>query len=153
MMPWAGRYGACAVVGIPTPRGKAVMALGGALSTFSVAAIATALLLMRRWGRYGRPLLITLSFWWFDLLTYTLPSWGLPHSIVWGQNWYSEPYEAALALGIPGTTMRILTIASCAGLLAIVCIRIYSEMKHPITNRRNSELETCVQSVGLRERE
>jgi hypothetical protein len=51
-----------------------------------------------------------------DLFTYTLPTWGLRRSIFWGGT-YSEPYEAAVALGVPGWVCRLFVIAS-AGLLA-----------------------------------
>ena len=118
---WSGRYGACEVVGITSAIGEALMSLAGAMSTFCVAVVATVLLWARRFGRIARPILITLSLWWIDLFTYTLPSWGLPRSILWGQRTYSEPYEAAKSLGIPGPAFQaFVIIASCLLLLALI---------------------------------
>jgi hypothetical protein len=121
---WSNRYGACEVTGIGTPKGEALMSLGGALSTFCVAAIATVMLWARRWSRVIRPILITLSFWWIDILTYTLPSWGVRRSIFWGQWMYSEPYEAAKSLGIPGPAFQAFVIIACTILLFALIARI-----------------------------
>ena len=125
---WSGRYGACEVVGITSPTGEALMSLAGAMSTFCVAIVATVLLWICRWGRVGRPILITLSLWWIDLFTYTLPSWGLPRSILWGQSTYSEPYEAAKSLGIPGPTFQAFVIIASVLLLLAVLARIRRDL-------------------------
>jgi hypothetical protein len=124
---WSGRYGACEVVDITTPTGQALMSLGGAMSTFIVALVATLLLWIRPGapgGRVARPILITLSFWWIDLLTYTLPSWGVRRSVFWGQWMYSEPYEAAKSLGIPGPAFQAFVLIACALLLWALIARI-----------------------------
>lgn len=126
---WSGRYGECDVVGVSTPRGEAIMALGGAMSTFCVAAAATALLWLRRWGSVSRPILITLSLWWIDLMTYTLPSWGLHRSIFWGQSSFSEPYEAARSLGIPGPLFQTLVVVCCTALVVGLVIRLYRDAR------------------------
>ncbi|HKQ47330.1 MAG TPA: hypothetical protein VJZ71_04585 [Phycisphaerae bacterium] len=124
---WSGRYGACEVVGITSPVGEALMSLAGAMSTFCVAVIATILLWTRPGapgGRIARPILITLGLWWIDLLTYTLPSWGLPRSILWGQQTYSEPYEAAKSLGIPGPAFQAFVMIACTILLFALIARV-----------------------------
>lgn len=128
---WSGRYGECDVVDIPTPTGEAILSLGGAVSTFGVAVIATALLWYRRWGGFWRPIVITLSFWWLDLMTYLLPSWGLPRSIFWGQRTFSEPFEAAVSLGVSGPLFQMLSIAGCGLMLAAVIARLLLDSKIP----------------------
>lgn len=128
---WSGRYGECDVIDIPTRTGEALMSLGGAASTFGVAAAATALLWYRRWGGFSRPILITISLWWIDLLTYLLPSWGLPRSILWGQRTFSEPYEAAISLGMPGPLFQTMSIAGCAVLLAALIARLILDSRIP----------------------
>ncbi len=132
---WQGHYGECHVDGITDPRGQAWMALGGALSTWLVSVTATGLLLARRWKRPTRWVLACFSLWWIDLLTYTLPSWGLPRSILWGQRTFSEPYEAARALGLPGPAFQFLAVSASVALLAAL---IYSRVPSRWTiNARN----------------
>ena len=131
---WSGRYGACEVVGISSPTGEALMSLAGAMSTLIVALIATVFMWVCRWGPVARPILITLSLWWIDLFTYTLPSWGLPRSILWGQRTDSEPYEAAKTLGIPGPAFQAFVIIACALLLLVLLARI----RHDLNMRRSS---------------
>ncbi len=115
---WTGQYGACGVDDIPTTTGSAFMSLGGAMSTWCVGVIATILLRTRQWGPRLRIVLLVLSLWWIDLLTYTLPSWGLPRSVFWGQAEYSEPYEAAVELGVPGPLFQGFVVMSSAMLLS-----------------------------------
>ena len=117
---WTGQYGSCDLEGIDTPYGMYWMLLGGSLSTFVVAAIATVLLWIRSWGRWSRALLLWLSLWWIDMLTYLAPTWGLRRSILWGGR-YSEPYDAAVRLGIPGGFFQVFVVVSCA-LMAITTI-------------------------------
>jgi hypothetical protein len=126
---WSGRYGECDVLNMPTRTGEAVMSLGGSMSTFCVATTATFLLWRRRWGNFVRPVLITISLWWIDLFTYMLPSWGLPRSIFWGQRHYSEPFEAAISLGMPGAIFQILVVASCLTLLGSLILRLALDSK------------------------
>lgn len=121
---WSGRYGACEVIGIISPIGEALMSLAGAMSTFFVAVIATMLLWIRSWNRAARPILIVLSFWWIDLFTYTLPSWGLPRSILWGQRTFSEPFEAAKSIGIPGPAFQAFVLLACALMLLALIARV-----------------------------
>ncbi|MBI5763330.1 MAG: hypothetical protein HZA51_07390 [Planctomycetes bacterium] len=115
---WQGHYGVCGVTGIADPHARAWMSLGGALSTWLASVTATGLLLARRWKRPARWVLACLSLWWIDLFTYTLPSWGIRRSILWGPRSGSEPYEAAMELGLPGPVFQFLAITTSAALLA-----------------------------------
>jgi hypothetical protein len=65
--------------------------------------------------------MILLSILWIDLFTYTLPSWGFRRSILWGPV-YSEPYEAAVALGINGQAFRAFVIITCCAMLLSVIL-------------------------------
>ncbi len=124
---WQGHYGECGVAGIGNPHNRAWMALGGALSTWLVSVAATGLLLARRWKRPTRWVLACLSLWWIDLFTYTLPSWGIPRSILWGPRSGSEPYEAAMELGLPGPVFQFFAITTSAALLTAL---IYATKPH-----------------------
>lgn len=125
-LPWRLRYGACQTVDVTAPVGTALTKLAGAGSTFVIATIATALLLVKRRGRIVRAVLITLSLWWIDMMAYTLPSWGIRHSVFFGQNSYSEPYEGAVSLGVPGTLFQGAVVLSC---LTLVGALIYSQTR------------------------
>lgn len=114
---WDGAYGRCRVEGIQTGRGRRLMSLGGSMSTWLVSVGAVCLLWARRWRGRPRVVLAFLGLWWIDLLTYTLPSWGLRRSILWGRV-YSEPYEAAVALGVPGPVFQALVVTSSLALAA-----------------------------------
>lgn len=122
---WSGQYGACAVYGLEGTGREHIMALGGATSTWLVSVIAVGMLFVRDWPRRTRAVLICLSLWWIDMFTYTLPSWGLPRSILWGQRTISEPYEAAKELGMPGWMFQASAVASSAMLLIalVVCLK------------------------------
>jgi hypothetical protein len=115
---WQGHYGWCDVVGLTSATAESVVALAGSMSTWAVSVAALAVLWVRRaWfapseRRWRRAALVALSVWWIDLLLYTLPSWGLRHSILWGPR-YSEPYEAATALGVPGPLFQGLVVGVC----------------------------------------
>jgi hypothetical protein len=108
---WTGQYGSCDMTEIPSAAGRQWMSLGGSLSTWLVAVIAAVLLWSRRWRGWPRFVLLWLSLWWIDMFTYTLPTWGLRRSILWGGT-YSEPYEAAVKLGMPGAFFQALVIIS-----------------------------------------
>ena len=120
---WTGYYGRCWVEGIPTPRGSAWMMLGGSLSTWIVALFATAALWLRRWTGRARRLLAWLSIWWLDILGYTLPVWGLRHSIFWGGR-TAEPYEAAIDLGLSSRNYQLLVVASSAAMAVLLILRL-----------------------------
>jgi hypothetical protein len=128
---WTGfetAYGQCQVDDIHTSSGEAVHSLAGSISTWCVGVAATILLWVRRWGRPWRIILIYLSIWWIDLLTYTLPTWGLRRSILWGGR-YSEPYEAAVNLGIPGLVFQVFVIGTSVVLAAALIVRLMRDAR------------------------
>jgi len=69
---------------------------------------------MRQWAQWVQVVLLSLSLWWVDLLTYTLPSFGLRRYVLFGRR-FREPYDAAVALGIPGPLFQAFVIITCAG--------------------------------------
>jgi hypothetical protein len=120
---WQDRFGACGLSGLETATAVNLVSLAGSMSTWVVAVLATILLWLRRWPRWADAVLVGLSLWWFDLLTYTLPSWGVRRYVVWG-TLRPEPYTAAVGLGIPGWAWQAFAVLTSAGLLAGVVIRI-----------------------------
>jgi uncharacterized membrane protein len=99
-----------------------IIDLAGSLSTWLVAVGANLVLwTRRRWQGWPKVVLVLMSIYWMDLLTYTLPSWGIPRSILWGQSYYSEPYQAAVGLGLDGNVFRaFVMVTSGAMLLSLV---------------------------------
>ncbi len=120
---WEGAYGVCDVTDVPTPRRERIMELAGSMSTWCVSVLAVGLLWIRRWRGWRRWLLIGLSIWWIDLMTYLLPSWGIRRSILWGAR-SSEPYQAATALGIPGPLIQSFGIVTSVALAAALVLRL-----------------------------
>ena len=125
---WPQVYGTCQVEDVPTAVGDQLTLLAGSMSTWLVAVGATTLLWMRHWHGFSRAMMICLSLWWIDLLTYTLPSWGLRRSILRGRV-YSEPYQAATALGIPGPAFQGFVVLSSAVLLAVLGLRLMGDSR------------------------
>ncbi|MBN2561665.1 MAG: hypothetical protein JXQ75_12125 [Phycisphaerae bacterium] len=121
---WQGYYGHCLVTGVDTTTGSHLVSLGGSMSTWCVSVAAITLLWLRRWGPWPRTVLACLGIWWIDLLTYTLPSWGVPRSVLWGQDYYSEPYEAAVALGMPGPIFQASALVTCVILAGALVLRL-----------------------------
>lgn len=115
---WIGEYGNCGVDGVEGATRGQIMSLGGSLSTWLVSVVAVALLWVRRWRGWPRTLLAMLGLWWIDMLTYILPTWGIPRSVLWGQAGFSEPYEAAVGLGLPGPMFQTLVVISSVVLAA-----------------------------------
>jgi len=124
---WQGHYGNCEVRDVASPAGEQWMALGGALSTWAVSVAALVALRLGRWRQPARAVLTCLSLWWIDMLTYTLPSWGLRRSVFWGQRTFSEPYEAAVALGMPGWLFQMVVVASSALLAGALVVTIWKK--------------------------
>ena len=117
-------YGQCETHGIESPTREHLVALAGSVSTWLAAVATVVLLWVRRWNTKAGIVLAALSLWWIDLLTYTLPSWGLPRSVLWGQSHYSEPYEAAVALGMAGWAFQALAILTSALLATATVARL-----------------------------
>ncbi len=126
---WPTRFGTCGVEGIQTLTGWYLHMLAGSLSTWLVAAVASVALWARRWRGTPRLALIGLSIWWLDLFTYTLPSWGLPRFILWYRV-PSEPYKAAVGMGIPGRVFQAFAVASSFCMLTSLVVWLVRERKH-----------------------
>ena len=120
---WMGAFAGCEVEFIPTAFGKYLSSLAGSLSTCCVAVLAVILLWIRRWGNLSQIILVCLSLWSFDLLLYILPCWGIPHYIFCGPV-RSEPYNAAIKLGIPGPLFQIFAMGTSVGILIglVICL-------------------------------
>lgn len=118
-----GRYGHADISGVNSTAGVNLVSLGGSMSTWCISVLAVSLLWMRWWPRWARTILVCLAIWWIDLLTYTLPSWGLRRSIFWGRI-YSEPYEAATALGIPGPVFQAFVVCTSMILATALALRV-----------------------------
>lgn len=108
---WAGYLAQCHVDGIRTHRGENLMQMCGALSTFAAAAFALLLLRVRRWGPATTACLQVIGLWWIDLLVGAFPAWAMRRSALWGGK-VAEPYQAALALGLPGRVFQGLVIVA-----------------------------------------
>lgn len=115
-----GMFGFCSVVDLEHAWKYALMLLGGSMSTWCVSVTAVCLLWWRHWPRRVHFLLVWASLWWVDLLTYTLPSFGLRRYVILGKRW-DEPYRAATALGVPGPVFQAFVCGSCA-ILALALV-------------------------------
>lgn len=106
-----------------TSNQQAWVLLAGNLATMAVAF--TALLLYLRWRSNGLigTILLTLSFFFLDTLTHTLPTFGLPMYLFFGRRSVesvSEGYLAAVSLGVPGRVFQAMVVGY--GLLAAALI-------------------------------
>jgi hypothetical protein len=124
---WQGYYGQCDVQGIPTATGENIMALGGSMSTLIASIAALIVLGFRRWGAWSQAALLAVGVWWIDILTYTLPTWGIRRSIFWGGR-VAEPYNAAVALGMSGKLFQAGVLIICP-LLAAWWLHSYKASK------------------------
>jgi hypothetical protein len=121
-LAWTGLregLGAVEVVDLPTRAGENLTQLAGSLSTLLAAAAALWILRGRRVDGARRAALAWIGLWSLDIVAFTLPSLGLHRYVLFGTT-HSEPYEAAVALGIPGTLFQVLAIGS--GLLILAGI-------------------------------
>lgn len=120
---WDGNYGSCDVDGVETETGRHLVSLGGSMSTWLVSVVAVVLLWLRRWRPWPRAVFVLVGIWWIDLLTYTFPVWGLRRSVLWGGR-YAEPYEAAVALGVPGGLFQAFVVITCVALGLALCFAL-----------------------------
>ena len=129
---WMHRYGECDVTGVESAVGGNMVALSGSLSTWLVSIGAMARMWLSKRGRKSL-ILAALGLWWVDMFTYTLPSWGIPRSILWGQRDFSEPYSGAVGLGMPGWMFQALVIITSAALaLAWVGLVVAGSRRIPL---------------------
>jgi hypothetical protein len=102
--------------------------LAGSMSTFVVAAIAAYVLWKYRLRGLKFAALICLSIWCTDLFTFTLPSFGV-RRYIWSGTRYSEPYKAAVALGIPGALFQTLVLVGTFAVLLSTGMSIWRRIK------------------------
>lgn len=114
---WQGTYGFVDGTPVQPEWRMHLVRLGGSLSTALAAAVALYLLWKKPRAGWRKLALVSVSLWWLDLFTYTLPVWGIRRSILWGRM-YAEPYEAAIALGVPGIVFQIAVLAAAVGFTA-----------------------------------
>jgi len=129
---WAGTsegLGVCDHTGIVSQWGVHLTDLAGSMSTFVVAVIAAYLLWRYRPRGVKFTALICLTVWALDLLTFTLPSFGLRRGI-WIGTHYSEPYTAAVALGIPGPLFQVFVLAGFSAVVLLVALKLAPSSKH-----------------------
>jgi hypothetical protein len=115
---WTGTaegLGVCDHIGIQSKTCMHLTELAGSMNTFLVAAAAAWILWRFRPCGVKLTALVCLSIWSLDLLTFTLPSFGV-RRYIWSGTRYSEPYHAAVALGIPGPLFQVLVLT---GFLAV----------------------------------
>ncbi len=97
--------------------------LAGSMSTFVVGAAAACALWRYRPRGLRRAALVCLTLWSTDLLTFTLPSFGV-RRYIWSGTRYSEPYKAALGLGIPGPLFQAFVLIAFAAVVIVVACAI-----------------------------
>ena len=134
---WTGTaegLGVCDHTGLVTPWCVHLTDLAGSMSTFLVAAMAAYLLWRCRARGVKRTALLCLSVWSTDLMTFTLPSFGL-RRYIWSGTRYSEPYSAAIALGIPGPLFQVLVLA---GFCAVILLVVFALARSPKPAPRES---------------
>lgn len=119
-----GHYGRCGVRGLDRAWKRRLFSLGGSMSTWCISVTTACLLWWRDWPRRAHFLLMWASVWWFDLFTYTLPSFGLRRFVIFGGHRH-EPYKAATALGVPGPLFQAFVCGSCAILALALAFRLW----------------------------
>jgi hypothetical protein len=133
-LAWTGigqgftNLGECDLRDMPTPTGQRLSDLAGSLSTWCVGFAACVVLWRSHWCGWRRAVLVCLTFWCTDLLSFTLPSLGLRRGIVFGSS-FSEPYEAATALGIPGWLFQALAIGTSLMIISATVARLYAQRR------------------------
>jgi hypothetical protein len=125
--PLADHYGLMSFRGALTPHQRDVMRLWGSLATLGAALAAQAILWLTRPHRGAvRLCVLTLCFFWLDILTHTLPTLGIPAYLLFGTRTVTssaEAYLAAVALGMPGRLFQALAVGVSVALLAATLIR------------------------------
>lgn len=118
-----GFYGICDLADFPSATAGHLASLGGSLSTWLVAVVANVALWLRRWRGWPRVIVIAMCFWWIDLVHYLLPVWGIRTGIFFGRL-KTEPYDAAIALGIPGFWFLVFALGSSLVMAIALAIRL-----------------------------
>jgi len=115
-----------------------LVSLMGAGSTLLISVLSIILLwVIRPKRRFVRFVLISLSLYFMDILTYTLcPQLGMPRFILVGRSTiHSEPLGAAVGLGVPTAVFNVAIILVSAGILSAVVgfVWISRGRSHPAT--------------------
>ena len=134
-----------------TPDQRAWVSLSGNLATMLVSVAALALYSRLRLRGAARTALLTLSFFFLDILAHTLPSFGLPVYLIFGRRSVesvSEGYLAAIALGLPGWVFQAAVVgyALLAVVLIIRTLRIGKQKEKKMA--KEPVLELHILSVG-----
>lgn len=114
------------------PDQRAWVLLAGNLVTTMVSMLALWLYLWRRPRGLARTALITLSLFFLDTLSHTLPTFGLPMYLLFGRRSIeavSEGYLAAVALGVPGWAFQVAIVGYAWLVLVLIGHRLWSERR------------------------
>lgn len=123
-----GGLGICDHSGIRSQWCAHLTDIAGSMSTFVVAAVAAYVLWKCRPRGLKFTALICLAAWCTDLLTFTLPSFGV-RRYIWSGTRYSEPYKAAVALGIPGALFQALVLVGAFAVFLLAGISIWRRIE------------------------
>jgi len=106
-----------------------LVALMGAGSTLLISVLAVLLLwVIRPKRRFVRFVLISLSLYFMDILTYTFcPQLGMPRFMLVGRTTiHSEPLGAAVGLGVPKPVFNLAILLVSAGILFAILRFVWS---------------------------
>lgn len=127
--PLSGYFGYMRYDSVLTPLQDEIVRLCGSLTTLWIALAAQcALWLGHRPKRFVRLALLTLCFYWLDILTYTLPTLGIPAYLFFGTHIVTEKAEAYLAaveMGMSSWLFQVITLSLSIALLALTVARWY----------------------------
>lgn len=124
--PEPGYYGYMRYAGDLSPFQRDIFELAGSLATLGAAIIAQAGLWLTHPRGTARWAVLTLCFFWLDILTHTLPTLGIPAYLFFGTRTITssaEAYLAAVSLGMPGRLFQTLAVGLSVGLLALTVMR------------------------------
>ncbi len=113
-----------------TPAQLAWISLSGNVATMSISIISLPLYLCRRWRGAAHTTLLTLSLYFLDTLAHTLPTFGLPMFLLFGNRSVeriSEGYLAAAALGAPGWAFQAAIVGYALLAAALIGHKLWSE--------------------------
>jgi hypothetical protein len=140
-LAWTGLgegLGAVDVRDLPTRTGESLTQVAGSVSTLLASAAALWLLRTRRVEGARRAALAWIGLWSLDIVTFALPTFGLRRYVAFGTTW-SEPGEAAAALGVPAPLFLALAIGG--GLLVLTGV-VRAVISPPAVPRPGSRART-----------
>ena len=128
-----GGLGVCKVTGI-SEWAMNFNRMAGSMSTFIVAVIAVFILWKFRPQGLKLTATLAITLWAIDLMTFTLPSFGIRRYIWSGTQW-SEPYVGAVGLGIPGPVFQAFVVVA---FLAVVVFVVLGLRRITSTNEKGN---------------